>query len=402
MSVFKFKAISDRGEKIVAHIESYSLVQAKESIRNLGLTLIEIGEEKVNFFDRIGSYLKIPNTRITLFSKEMAVMLRAGISIRRAVSSICAHDPNRRFAKILGKIARRLDEGYSFYGSLFGFPQAFSKFYVAMIKMGETMGELPQIFENLAKYIDRDISIRNKIKAALVYPAFVVFSSVGAVVMLMSYFIPTFIKMYKEMKVSLPAPTQFLIDLYNIFSNWTNIAAALLIIALFLIFFSAFIRLPHGRYFFDSFKLQMPLLGNLFKKELFSRFSLGLYLMYGSGINILKCFEILEETLRNEVIRRILADVRLKLKDGELIASIFKTHEIVPILIVHIFKVAEQTGTIESACQRLYEFYELELDYTLTSVLSLIEPILISVLAVIVGFVMIAIFLPIYGIVSNL
>jgi type IV pilus assembly protein PilC len=379
--------------------DNEGLVMAK--LREMGLTPIEV--KKANTGLKMEINLRpgrVKLKHLAVFSRQFATMVNSGLPILRALSILSEQTESKELGKVLLQVRVDVEQGASLSGAMSKHPKSFSELFVAMIRSGETGGVLDNVLLRLADNIEREVDLRRKIKSAMTYPIAVV----ALVVLLMSamllFVVPQFESIYEQLGGTLPLPTRILLGMSRGVRTYWWIVIALAVGAGF--GFRRFKSTPQGRAILDSIKLKTPIFGNLFHKTALARFSSTLGMLLRSGVPILQAMDIVVDTVNNQVIAKAVRDVQGSVREGESIAKPLARHAVFPPMVVQMLAVGEETGAVDTMLDKVAEFYNSEVSAAVESLTSLIEPALIAVIGGAVGAAVIALYMPMFGIINQI
>ncbi len=339
---------------------------------------------------------KVRSDQIVIFSRQLATMVDSGIPIAPAIDILAEQIEDRGFQHTLRKMREDIEAGSSLSEATGRHPKAFSDFYVNMIRAGESSGRLDEILDRVASYLEKVNALQGKVRASLFYPAFVSVLAFAITTFLLVVIVPKFKEIFTALGGQLPLPTQILLALsefmgkYLVFEVVSGIA--------FVIGAKIYIGTPGGRLWFDRLVLKLPVVGKLLQKVVIARFSRTLATLVKSGVPILGSLEIVAKTAGNRVVEKAVMAARTSIKEGENIADPLAHSKVFPAMVTRMIAVGEKTGELEKMLGKIADFYESEVDAAVTALTSLIEPLVISVLGVIIGGIVIALFLPIFKI----
>lgn len=379
--------------------DNEGLVMAK--LREMGLTPIEV--KKANTGLKMEINLRpgrVKLKHLAVFSRQFATMVNSGLPILRALSILSEQTESKELGKVLMQVRVDVEQGASLSGAMSKHPKSFSELFVAMIRSGETGGVLDNVLLRLADNIEREVDLRRKIKSAMTYPIAVV----ALVVLLMSamllFVVPQFESIYEQLGGTLPLPTRILLGMSRGVRTYWWIVIALAVGAGF--GFRRFKSTPQGRAILDSIKLKTPIFGSLFHKTALARFSSTLGMLLRSGVPILQAMDIVVDTVNNQVIAKAVRDVQGSVREGESIAKPLARHAVFPPMVVQMLAVGEETGAVDTMLDKVAEFYNSEVSAAVESLTSLIEPALIAVIGGAVGAAVIALYMPMFGIINQI
>jgi len=332
---------------------------------------------------------------MVVFTRQLATIVNAGLPLMQGLDILSEQTENVNFRRVLSTIAEDVEAGESFSDALRKHGRVFTELYVAMVRAGEASGNLDGILLQLADYMEAAEALKQKIKSAMTYPtvvfAFVILLSTA----LLTWVVPKFEEIFMSLEADLPAPTLALMALSNVLRRYILFVIAGFVALIVAIRF--YTRTPAGRYQFDRLKLQIPVFGKLFRKVAISRFTRTFSTLTRSGVPILSSLEIVANTAGNAVFSGVVRDSMESVRAGQTIADPLAKSGEFPPMVTRMISVGEKTGALEQLLLKISDFYDQEVDSTVASLTSLIEPMLIVLLGVIVGGMVIALILPIFG-----
>ena len=343
---------------------------------------------------------KVKPKVLTTFTRQLATLVDAGLPLLRGLRVLEKQERNPVLKRILGELATSIEGGSTFSEALAQHPRTFNKLFVNMVKAGELGGVLEVVLKRLAEFSEKAQKIKAKVKAALFYPSAVMLVAVGIMVLLLTFVVPKFKEVFSGMGVKMPAFTLFVLALSDVIKN--NILGTLGAIAVLVIIFLLFIKTKFGRRLWDKFQLMVPVFGPVISKVAISRFTRTLGTLISSGVPILQALTIVRETAGNVIIANAVTKIHESVKEGETITAPMEGSGVFPPMVVSMVDVGEQTGAMPEMLLRIADDYDEQVDNAVAAMTSLLEPIMIVFLAVIVGSIVIAMFLPLIAMISNL
>jgi type IV pilus assembly protein PilC len=338
---------------------------------------------------------------LTTFTRQLATLVDAGLPLLRGLRVLEKQERNANLKKILGDLALSIEGGSTFSEGLAQHPKVFNKLFVNMVKAGELGGVLEVVLKRLAEFSEKAQKIKGKVKAALFYPVAVLVVAVGIMILLMCFVVPKFRDVFSGMGMTLPTFTQIVLGISQMIKD--HILETLGIVAAFVVVFLLIInKTKLGRLLWDKFKLKMPALGPVISKVAISRFTRTLGTLVSSGVPILQALTIVKETSGNVIISNAISKVHESVKEGETITAPLEASGVFPPMVVSMVDVGEQTGAMPEMLLKIADNYDEEVDNAVAAMTSLLEPIMIVFLAVIVGSIVIAMFLPLIAMISNM
>lgn len=399
MPKYFYKARDMSGKAIESHIEAPSREDALRILDSEGLIPIEVKETgRFSLKPIRDKFFAVSKTDIILFSTQLATMLKAGLPITRSLRAIKTQIKNRDFKNAVDDIVQNIEKGRTFYNSLSQYPQFFDEIYVATVQIGEVSGNLAEILLRLADNIEKDESVKQKIKNATLYPKLVVGAIFVAVIILITFVIPKFAALYKGFKTELPLPTRILIGISGFFQTYWYIVALA-----FVSFIAFFLYLKHtesGRKIYDPLILKVPIIGELALKIVMVRFSRFFSLLFSSGVVVTNILDLIEKALGNVVFQEKVKEIKKDILAGVSLSEAVKRTGFFTPLVQEMINVGEETGALDEMLKKVSDFYENELDYTIKNLTTLIEPIMLVGIFGMVLFLALSVFLPMWDMIK--
>ncbi len=330
---------------------------------------------------------------IPVYTRQLSTLLKSGIQLSQSLSALIEQCQISDLEAAFRDIREKVTGGLSFAEALAYHPEYFDDLYVNMVKAGEAAGNLDGVLDRLATYLQKQKSIRNKVSAALAYPMVMICVGVVIVIVLMTFVVPKIMKVVEQSRQTLPFMTLMLKSGADFLKAWWLLILAVILAAA--ITHRALMRRPDYRYFVDRTKLKIPVVGDLFRKSAVSRFAISLSTLLKSGVPVLEALTIVKDIVRNEVMAKVLDTVHDRIIEGTDIATPIKKSGVFPPVVGYMIAVGEQTGQLEDLLDRIAESYDEEVAVQTEKVTSLLEPIIIVCMALVVGFIVISIMLPI-------
>jgi type IV pilus assembly protein PilC len=339
---------------------------------------------------------------LMIFTRQLATLIDSGLPLLRGLNVLGKQEPDPVLRKTIGKLADSVQGGSTFSDGLAQHPKVFNKLYINMVKAGELGGVMELVLVRLADFQEKAQKLKNKVVSAMFYPIIVLVIAVAIMAFLLVYIVPKFEQIFADMLGGkpLPALTEFVIGTSRFFQNQWYVIFGVLIV--FVVAYNLAGRTEKGLAIIDAVKLRVPLFGDLIKKGAISRFSRTLGTLVTSGVPILQALNITRETAGNVVLSNAIQKVHNSVKEGESIVSPLEKSGIFPPMVVSMIDVGEETGQLPEMLLKVADVYDDEVDNTVAGLTSLLEPIMIVFLAVVVGTIVIALFLPLISIISGL
>ncbi len=406
--MFKYKAIKADGTRVEGKIEA---VNEEDAIiilqdRQLIIVSVEQFEEKKAFGSPTTGFRipflgkKIKEKDIVVFSRQIATLFQSGVSALRSFRLVASETENSRLKKILEAIGDDIQSGLSISGAMAKHDNVFGVFYSSMIKAGEESGKLDESFNYLADYLDRNYDLSQKIKKATAYPAFVIAVFIIVMAVVITFVIPKFAEMLTVQDQELPLATKIIFGI-GLFAQKYGIIV-LIVLAVIGYYLYTLSKTPSGKQYIDYFILKIPVLGTLMKKIFLSRLTDNIDTMLTSGVPIVRSLEITADVVDNVVFKDLVIRVSKKVKSGKSLSQSFYEEEELPNLLVQMTKIGEETGKLGYILKSLSTYYKREVSTAIDTSLALIEPILIFLLAGGVGFLLAAVMIPMFSVMTGI
>ncbi|MBR6173944.1 MAG: type II secretion system F family protein [Eubacterium sp.] len=391
MAKYSFKVVDSAGKSAKKTVEAKSEEAARAKLRSEGFSVAGVGKEVKAGGGKKGG--KVTNRDLSVFCKQFAAVLRAGVPLISALDMMAEQMTNKSLQAGLQEAASYVQKGGTMSQAMAQSPKVFPSTLVNMVAAGETSGKMEVSFERMAIQFEKDGAIQAKIKSAMVYPIVILVVLIGVVGLLMVMVIPTFSEMFKEMGTKLPAGTQMLVNLSDFIS--TKWWLLLIIVVALVVGFKIFRKTPAGQQFTGTFCLKAPIVGPLCVKTAAATFSRTFATLLGSGINMIDAIEQTGRVMKNKIIRDKVIECKGQVAKGVPLSVPIRNMEIFPNMLPSMMHIGEETGNIEEMMEKVADFYEEEVDNAVSALTSIMEPLIIVVLGVTVGTIVIAIYTPI-------
>jgi len=343
---------------------------------------------------------KAKNRDIVIMTRQFATMVNAGLPLVQALEILVAQTDSEPIRKALGAVLHDVESGNTLADALAQHPKVFTELYVNMVSAGESGGILDTIMNRLAEFLEKNEALARKVKAAMIYPAVISVVAIGAIVVLLLFVIPTFQEMFASFDQQLPLPTRIVIAASDFLQHywWALLAGGIGGSAL----FRRWVATPMGRLTFDRILLAMPILGTVVLKSSVSRFTRTLGTLMSSGVSILEGLEITAKTSGNRVIHDAIIESRTSIAGGETISKPLERAKVFPPMVTQMIAVGEETGDLDGMLSKIADFYDDEVDVAVDGLLKAMEPLMIVILGSIVGGMIVAMYLPIFGVINTI
>jgi type IV pilus assembly protein PilC len=410
MPVFAYEAIDASGQKVAREVNASSKDDALKQIKSQGLRPTRIavkaakpapasgGDKKKKkgfiLFDRV------KQAQIVTFTSQLSTLQDAGLPIVRSVKILEGQQKPGKFKDQMASVAEDVEGGSTFSEALAKYPKSFDKLYVSMVKAGEAGGVLDVILNRLAGFMEKSQKLKKKVKGAMIYPAAVITVALVILVFIMIYVVPSFEAMFKDLGQKLPMPTQVLLSTSQTLRGYWYLIPGIPFV--FWLILKAITRSDKGKMMMDRFKLNLPVFGLIIKKSSISRFCRTLGTLISSGVPILEALRIVKDAIGNLVISHAIEEVHGSIREGDTIAGPLRQSGIFDELLVNMIDVGEETGELDKMLIKIADNYETDVDVAVEGMSSLLEPMLIVGMGGVVGFIVIALFLPLIEIIKNI
>ena len=404
MPTFKYVIRNAAGERVEAELKAANAEAAIETLRNMG-TLISMSERKGDeadhktVLDKVNLALErvkqhIPLKTMVFFTRQLATMFSAGLTLEKAIGNLAKEERNRKFKRTLEGIHTEIKRGVQMSDAMSHYPYHFNSLYVALVKAGEVSGSLHTVLQDLANYLESTEETRQEIRGAMYYPVFMVIFLFIVVMILLYYVIPQFMDIYEQLGATLPGPTLALVGLSKLVAN--NIIATL-----FIIFFTTFwiwilSLTDRGELIMHQVLLKLPVFGNLVHDGVMNKYSKTLGILFGSGITVTEALKLVRNVVGNAVVASAVNDVQDMLKEGYGLSNAMMKTEVFPPTLIQLTQTGEETGELDSLLAKAADFYQKQVDSVVSRLTSLIEPMMIIAIGLIIGTIVVVVYLPVF------
>ena len=397
MSSFAFKAVDLAGVPVRGEIDADDKQTVTSQLRGKGLIVVDIEEQvPANAGDILGRFRKVKPDDLVIGTRQLSTMVSSGMSLLRALYVIEEQTENDKLRESWTEVRRDVEAGLSFSDALGKHPDVFNDLYVAMVAAGESGGILESTLERVADQLEKDAALRRMIKAAMVYPILIMTFAFTVLIALVAFLVPVFEKIFKDFGGQLPAITKVTVWMSHMVTGrwYVLIAVAVGIVTA----FREWKKSERGRVQWDVLKLKFPLkIGDIVQKVALARFSRTFSGLIAAGVPMLEAIEITGKTSGNCVVERAMGDVRASVKKGgTLSAPMRQVPEAFPAMVVQMIAVGEETGALETMLTKVADFYEEQVNAAIKALTSILEPVMILFVGAIVGFIVIAMYMPMF------
>jgi type IV pilus assembly protein PilC len=401
-STFTYQVKDKTGKLHDGEMQASSQAAVAKALRDRGFMPVTVQEKKASALQK---EIRIPGLsgrirvkEVALFSRQFATMITSGLSLLRSLTILAEQTPNRAFEDVILAVKADVEKGASLSQALEKHPKVFSRLYTSMVKSGEVGGVLDETLERLALTLEAQVELRSQVKSAMMYPVAVFGLVIFIVVAMLLFVVPMFESMFADFGADLPLPTRMLMSLSVIFTTYWYVVFGGSVALIY--GFKRWISTEKGRSRFDAIKLKLPIFGKLVHKTSLARFSHTMAALTRTGVPILMAMDIVAETSGNAVVARAVHSVQASIKEGESIAEPLSNHPVFPPMVVQMMAVGEETGALDTMLEKVGDFYDREVKAMVEGLTSLIEPLLVVVLGATVGGMLLALYLPIFNVIT--
>ena len=400
--IFTYDAITPTGEKKNGTVDASSKESAIVAIQRRGLIVSSVTEEGVKKGFLSASFFEkgISTKDIVIMSRQISTLFEAQVSALKAFNLLATNTENESLVRVLNNISDDVSSGLSISLALAKYPDIFSDFYVNMVKSGEESGKLTQIFAYLADYLDRQYQLSSKTKNALIYPAIVVGVFILVMVLMFVFIVPRLASIIKESGQAIPVSTQIVLAISDLLVNYG--VYILILISIITIYLIRFGRSAKGHKIFDTLKISLPVARGIYSKLYLTRMADNLDTMLSSGITIIRALELTGAVVGNKVFEDIIKECAEKVKGGSSLSDALSVHKEIPSIMSGMVRVGEETGSLGTILRTLGKFYNREVNDSVDTLVSLIEPAMIVMLGLGVGLLLVSILVPIYNVAGGI
>lgn len=399
MKRYFYQARTEKAEKVKGIVESVDKKQAVSVLRQRGLIVVSLKAMNASFFYRLRVLLsRVTFNEVVSFTRQFSTMMTSGLSLTESLV-ILRDQANPALSRVLNNILEDIQGGSSLYKAMSAHPRVFSKIYLALIKSGETAGVLDEVLQKLSDNLEKQRDFRSKVKGAMIYPIIITISMIGVGILMMIFVIPKMLDMYKEFTAQLPGATQLLINIMEFMSSyWLFVLAVGTAFGYGLVVWR---KTPIGRKKLDKLILKTPIIGNLQQQVILTNVTRTLGMLVGAGVSIIDSLNIVAETANNFIYEDVLKKTAKGVEKGLPLAATLGRYEYFPPLVAQMIAVGEETGKLDDVLIRMSKQFEAESEMALKALTTVIEPLMMIVLGIGVGFLVIAIILPIYNLTAQ-
>ncbi|MBU4426676.1 MAG: type II secretion system inner membrane protein GspF [Desulfobacterales bacterium] len=401
MPVYEYTALDGAGKNVHGIIDADSAVAARKKLRGSGIFPVQVKMTSSRPKDVPSSsvtissiFQRVKPAELSATTRQLSILLGAGVTLVASLDALIAQIVNPLLKKIMAQVKESVNEGKSLAFSLSQHPKLFSQIYINMVRAGEASGSLDLVLDRLAEFSEHQDALRGRFKAALAYPVFMFF--IGSIILffLVTFIVPNITKIFSDMHQTLPLPSLVLIGVSNFLKSFWWLV--LLVLAGCAILIKKLIKTPRGNHIWDEIKLRTPVIGAIYMKMAMARFGRTLGSLLQSGVPPLPALQIVRNIVNNTLIAEVIDNAMEEIEAGASLATSLAQSRWFPPIVIQMISVGEQSGELENMLDKVAEVYERETESKIMAMTSMLEPVMILVMGVVVGFIVISILLPIF------
>lgn len=411
MPAFTYTAKAPDGKTLTGNSEATNPAELRQRLTEQGYTVQKVAPAKAKaktkkpsnqptFLDK---FQKVKLTDLSIFCRQFSTMIDAGVSLVRCLDVLSEQSQSPKLRRIIADLRSEVEAGNMLSKAMAKYPSVFSNLFIGLIRAGEVGGVLEESLQRLSTFLEKDVELRRKVKSAMTYPILVSVVALGIVLFLTIYIVPQFLKMFLDLGLKaedFPAMTMSL----KIFSDFLveKWYIMMVTVAVTVVAFKMFVRTKFGRRVADRMKLKVPVFGKLNHKVALARFARTLATLLSSGVPILQALETVAGTVANEILSDAILDARARVREGDVISEPLRKSKMFPPMVVQMISIGQESGSLDTMLSKIADFYDGEVDAAIASLTAAIEPVLIVFLGFTVGYIVIAMFLPLVGLIQGL
>ncbi len=392
---FKYNVRDKTGKVVNGKLEGESREAVATKLRQMGYIVLDLEEDRIAQLNKIQFGTSVKTKDVTIFARQFATMINAGLSLTKCLSILADQVESKELRDVISQLNKDVEAGQSLSEAMMKHPKIFPPLFYNMVKAGETGGVLDEVLLRVADLMEQDAQLKGRVKSAMMYPMVISILVVVVVIAMMVFVVPTFIDMFSGAGQELPLPTQILVAISNYTASIKGVITAIVLAILYVVF-KQWTNTNSGKFIWDGIKLRMPVAGNIIRKTSVARFTRTFGTLVSAGVPILSAMDIVADTAGNEVVTRALKTARGAIKEGETIAKPLSESPVFPGMVVQMVAVGEETGALDQMLTKIADFYDEEVGTAIDGLASAMEPIIMVVLAVVVGGIVIALYMPMF------
>jgi len=402
MALYNYRVRNNQGAIENGSMEAESEDAVLSKLKNMGFLVIELTKSseagKKNLSINLNFFNKIKTKDIAVFTRQFSTLILSGLSLIESLTVLGEQESNKRFSEIIFDVRKNIESGLSLSESLAKHEDVFSRLYISMVSAGEMGGTLDKTLDSLATFLEKENEMKLKIRNKSAYPKFVLVFAFVIVIAIIMFIVPTFKGIYDELGAELPLMTNILIFIGDLFKRWYFYLILIILVVGGRSLYRKVIKSPKGRYRYDNLRISLPKIGDILKKISLSRFSRNLGTLTSAGVPILRALDIAKGISDNIIIDNAIEKIRIGIREGENIAIPMAKFDIFPPMMIQMVSVGERSGSLDSMLNKIADFYDNEVSNSIDIIITIIEPMLLLLVGIIVGFIVISMYLPMFNI----
>ncbi len=400
MATFNYSVRDKAGKIVKGSLEGDNRDAVSAKLRQMGYIVMELDQQsQLAAMGQIKFGTGVKQKDVAIFARQFATMINAGLSLTKCLSILAGQTESEGLKEIIALVAKDVEAGQSLSDALGKHPKVFPPIFVNMVRAGETGGVLDEVLVRVADTFEADLALRGKVKSAMTYPVAMGGLVLVILVAMMVFVVPVFQGMFESMGGELPFMTQLLVDASDFAAGIGGVITVVVVVALSFAF-RFWKSTESGKFIWDSFKLRMPVFGSMIRKIALAKFTRTFGTLVSAGVPILSALDIVADTAGNEEVARAVKKTRAAIKEGETIAKPLSESKVFPSMLVQMIAVGEETGALDAMLNKIADFYDEEVANAVDGITSLIEPLMMATLGLIVGAMVIALYLPMFQVIT--
>jgi len=400
MATFAYKVRDRSGKIFTGNMEGENRGSVVSRLREMDYFITSVSEKRGNilFSTQINLFQGIKFRDLTIFYRQFSTMVNAGLTLVNSLDILIEQVENKVLSNVITLIKSDVEAGSTLADAMAKHPQAFTELYISMVRAGEIGGVLDEILNKIADLMEKEYALKQKVKSAMAYPLFITGAAALMAIFMLTFILPQFVGVFAQFGGELPFLTQILVTATNLFNSYWYIF--FIVFAALVAAFSAYIKTPNGKLNFDKFKLNAPIFGEINRKSAVARFTRILGTLIKSGVPILEALQVSSNAIGNLVISSAVLGAKTKIKEGQSISGPLAASGVFPPMVTQMIMVGEESGELEEMLVNVANFYDEEVDRTVEKLTAIIEPVMMLGIALVIGVMVIAMYLPIFNMVN--
>ncbi len=400
MATFAYKVRDRSGKIFTGNMEGENRGSVVSRLREMDYFITSVSEKRGNilFSTQISLFRGIKFRDLTIFYRQFSTMVNAGLTLVNSLDILIEQVENKVLSNVITLIKSDVEAGSTLADAMAKHPQAFSELYISMVRAGEIGGVLDEILNKIADLMEKEYALRQKVRSAMAYPVFITGAAVLMGIFMLTFILPQFVGVFAQFGGELPFLTKILVTATSLFNRYWYIF--FIVFAALVAAFLAYIKTPNGKLYFDKFKLNAPIFGEINRKSAVARFTRILGTLIKSGVPILEALQVSSNAIGNLVISSAVLGAKTKIKEGQSISGPLAASGVFPPMVTQMIMVGEESGELEEMLVNVANFYDEEVDRTVEKLTAIIEPVMMLGIALVIGVMVIAMYLPIFNMVN--